>query len=89
MRPRAASRGLMASTAEHPPAVRDAALPVEDRIELLRYMVTMRAIEKRALTLYKQDKIPGSFYDGRGLEAIRMRATFAPGQREHRRPADG
>jgi TPP-dependent pyruvate/acetoin dehydrogenase alpha subunit len=48
-----------------------------DRLALLRYMALMRAIEERGLALYKQGRIPGSFYDGRGQEAISVGATFA------------
>jgi TPP-dependent pyruvate/acetoin dehydrogenase alpha subunit len=54
-----------------------AALTREDRASLFRYMAMMRASEERALTLYKQGKIPGSFYDGRGQEAISVGAAFA------------
>jgi TPP-dependent pyruvate/acetoin dehydrogenase alpha subunit len=54
----------------------DAALTREDRASLFRYMAMMRASEERALTLYKQGKIPGSFYDGRGQEAISVGAAF-------------
>ena len=55
----------------------------EDRANLYRYMVMMRGSEERALTLYKQGKVPGSFYDGRGQEAISVGAAFvlAPGDR--------
>jgi TPP-dependent pyruvate/acetoin dehydrogenase alpha subunit len=49
----------------------------EDRLELLRYMLLMRGIEERALNLYRQGKVPGSFYDGRGQEAISAGAAFA------------
>lgn len=48
-----------------------------DRLALLRSMALMRAVEERGLSLYKQGKIPGSFYDGRGQEAIGVGATFA------------
>src|SRR5215208_2905114 len=48
----------------------DVPLTGEDRANLFRYLVMMRASEERALTLYKQGKVPGSFYDGRGQEAI-------------------
>src|SRR4051794_32403307 len=48
----------------------------EDRAILFRFMVMMRASEERALTLYKQGKVPGSFYDGRGQEAISVGASF-------------
>jgi pyruvate dehydrogenase E1 component alpha subunit len=42
-------------------------------------MALTRAIEERGLSLYKQGKIPGSFYDGRGQEATAVGATFALG----------
>jgi pyruvate dehydrogenase E1 component alpha subunit len=48
-----------------------------DRRGLLRHMLLMRAMEERGLALYKQGKIPGSFYDGRGQEAISVGATYA------------
>ena len=50
-----------------------------DRANLFRYMALMRACEERALTLYKQGKVPGSFYDGRGQEAIGVGAAFVLG----------
>jgi TPP-dependent pyruvate/acetoin dehydrogenase alpha subunit len=55
----------------------DAALTTEDRLALLRYMLLMRLSEERALKLYKQGKVPGSFYDGCGQEAISVGAAFA------------
>ena len=48
-----------------------------DRVALLRHMLLMRAIEERGVKLYKQGKVPGSFYDGRGQEAIGVGAAFA------------
>ena len=51
----------------------------DDRIALLRLMATQRALEARGLSLYKQGKVPGSFYDGRGQEATAVGATFALG----------
>jgi TPP-dependent pyruvate/acetoin dehydrogenase alpha subunit len=54
----------------------DATLTRENRASLFRFMVMMRASEERALTLYKQGKVPGSFYDGSGQEAISVGATF-------------
>jgi pyruvate dehydrogenase E1 component alpha subunit len=44
---------------------------------MLRDMLLMRAIEQRALTLYKQGKVPGSLYDGHGQEAVSVGATWA------------
>jgi TPP-dependent pyruvate/acetoin dehydrogenase alpha subunit len=54
----------------------------EDRAGLLRYMLMMRLSEERALTLYKQGKVPGSFYDGRGQEAISVGAAYVLGPRD-------
>src|SRR5205085_2512151 len=52
-------------------------LQIEDRIWLLRAMLLMRGIEERAMNLYRQGKVPGSFYDGFGQEAVSAGATFA------------
>ena len=49
----------------------------EDRVELLRTMLLMRGIEERAMNLYRQGKVPGSFYDGFGQEAVSVGAAFA------------
>jgi TPP-dependent pyruvate/acetoin dehydrogenase alpha subunit len=37
----------------------------------------MRGIEERAMNLYRQGKVPGSFYDGFGQEAVSAGAAFA------------
>src|SRR5437588_3956486 len=52
-------------------------LTLEDRIWLLRAMLLMRGLEERAMTLYRQGKVPGSFYDGYGQEAVSAGAAFA------------
>jgi TPP-dependent pyruvate/acetoin dehydrogenase alpha subunit len=52
-------------------------LQLEDRIGLLRAMLLMRGIEERAMSLYRQGKVPGSFYDGYGQEAVSAGAAFA------------
>jgi pyruvate dehydrogenase E1 component alpha subunit len=54
-------------------------LSSEDRVALLRYMLLMRTIEERAMSLYKQGRVPGSFYDGFGQEAVSAGAAFAMG----------
>ena len=59
-----------------------AALTVADRTALLRFMLLMRATEERALTLYRQGKVPGSYYDGRGQEATCVGSAFALGPRD-------
>ena len=52
-------------------------LQVQDRIWLLRAMLLMRGLEERAMSLYRQGKVPGSFYDGYGQEAVSAGAAFA------------
>jgi TPP-dependent pyruvate/acetoin dehydrogenase alpha subunit len=47
-----------------------------DRAALLRFMAMMRSAEERGITLYRQGKVPGSFYDGCGQEAISVGASF-------------
>jgi pyruvate dehydrogenase E1 component alpha subunit len=61
---------------------REAGLTREDRLFLLRYMLLMRLSEERGITLYRQGKVPGSFYDGRGQEAISVGASFVLGPRD-------
>src|SRR5436305_11606447 len=56
---------------------RSSRLTVADRKALLIYMLEMRGIERRAMTLYRQGRIPGSFYDGLGQEAVSAGAAFA------------
>jgi TPP-dependent pyruvate/acetoin dehydrogenase alpha subunit len=70
-------------------AVRDAALDAEpglltreDRARLFRFMAMMRAAEERGLALYKQGKVPGSFYDGCGQEAISVGAAYPLASRD-------
>src|ERR687883_1852246 len=52
-------------------------LNTEDRVGLLRAMLMMRGVEERAMTLYRQGKVPGSFYDGFGQEAVSAGAAWA------------
>jgi pyruvate dehydrogenase E1 component alpha subunit len=52
-------------------------LLLDDRIWLLRAMLLMRGLEERAMTLYRQGKVPGSFYDGFGQEAVSAGPTWA------------
>jgi TPP-dependent pyruvate/acetoin dehydrogenase alpha subunit len=63
----------MATTAE--PALEH--LTLDDRLSLLKHMLLMRGIEERAMSLYRQGKVPGSFYDGHGQEAVSVGAAFA------------
>jgi TPP-dependent pyruvate/acetoin dehydrogenase alpha subunit len=52
-------------------------LILEDRIWLLRAMLLMRGLEERAMSLYRQGRVPGSFYDGYGQEAVSAGPAFA------------
>jgi TPP-dependent pyruvate/acetoin dehydrogenase alpha subunit len=66
------------TAAPAPETAGDAAhLQLADRVELLRAMLMMRGIEERAMSLYRQGKVPGSFYDGYGQEAVSAGAAFA------------
>ncbi len=49
--------------------VKDAGLDREDLLGIYRNLLITRAVEERGHILYKQGKIPGSFYTGRGNEA--------------------
>src|ERR671938_948567 len=65
-----------------PPADVSQHLTTEDRAGLLRAMLMMRGIEQRAMTLYRQGKVPGSFYDGFGQEAVSAGAAWAMASRD-------
>src|SRR4051812_15013950 len=67
----------MATNTAAEAAAAPAFLTDDDRIALLRYMLLMRGIEERAMNLYRQGKVPGSFYDGFGQEAVSVGAAFA------------
>ncbi|HLM31355.1 MAG TPA: thiamine pyrophosphate-dependent dehydrogenase E1 component subunit alpha [Solirubrobacterales bacterium] len=64
------------------PAAGGSYLNREDRANLFRFMVMMRTSEERAITLYRQGKVPGSFYDGCGQEAISVGAAYVLGPRD-------
>ena len=49
--------------------IKEAGLDREDLLGIYRHMLLTRGIEERGHILYKQGKIPGSFYTGRGNEA--------------------
>lgn len=54
-----------------------APLDATDRVALLRSMLLTRAVEDTGNNLYRKGRIPGSFYDGRGQEALAVGAAFA------------
>src|ERR671930_446087 len=59
--------------------VKEAGLDREDLLTIYRTMLITRGIEERGHILYKQGKIPGSFYTGRGNEAAAVGVATAMG----------
>jgi TPP-dependent pyruvate/acetoin dehydrogenase alpha subunit len=59
--------------------VKEAGLDREDLLGIYRSMLITRGIEERGHILYKQGKIPGSFYTGRGNEASSVGVASALG----------
>jgi TPP-dependent pyruvate/acetoin dehydrogenase alpha subunit len=59
--------------------VREAGLDRADLVSIYRSMLVTRGIEERGHILYKQGKIPGSFYTGRGNEAAAVGIATAMG----------
>src|SRR5213082_1993480 len=59
--------------------VEDAGLDREDLLGIYRQLLITRGIEERGHILYKQGKIPGSFYTGRGNEAASVGVATAMG----------
>ena len=51
----------------------------EERLELFRLVLLQRVFEERELVLYRQGRIPGSVYTGRGQEAVAAGAGLALG----------
>src|SRR4249919_4306244 len=72
-----ATEAAQPGTSQEVPADVSEHLTTEDRVGLLRAMLMMRGIEERAMTLYRQGKVPGSFYDGFGQEAVSAGAAWA------------
>jgi TPP-dependent pyruvate/acetoin dehydrogenase alpha subunit len=59
--------------------VKEWGLDREDLLQIYRNMVVTRAVEERGHILYRQGKIPGSFYTGRGNEASSVGVATAMG----------
>lgn len=62
--------------------VRDAGLDREDLLGIYRALLLTRGIEERGHILYKQGKVPGSFYTGRGNEASAVGVAWAMGPQD-------
>ncbi len=59
--------------------LRNSGLDREDLLTVYRNMLVTRGIEERGHILYKQGKIPGSFYTGRGNEGAAVGIATAMG----------
>jgi TPP-dependent pyruvate/acetoin dehydrogenase alpha subunit len=59
--------------------VRESGLDREDLLQIYRNMLSTRGVEERGHILYRQGKIPGSFYTGRGNEAASVGVAMAMG----------
>src|ERR1043166_9079109 len=59
--------------------VKEWGLDQEDLLDIYRHLLLTRGIEERGHILYKQGKIPGSFYTGRGNEAAAVGVATAMG----------
>ena len=57
--------------------IREVGLDREDLLAIYRHLLVTRGIEERGHILYKQGKIPGSFYTGRGNEAASIGVGMA------------
>src|SRR5437588_9442845 len=57
--------------------VKEAGLDREDLLGVYRNMLITRGVEERGHILYRQGKIPGSFYTGRGNEAASVGVATA------------
>src|SRR5579863_9539152 len=60
--------------------VREAGLDRDDLLGVYRNMLITRGVEERGHILYRQGKIPGSFYTGRGNEASSVAIATAMGR---------
>lgn len=61
-------------------------LALEDRVALLRFLRLHRAVEARGHVLYRQGRVPGSYYDGHGQEAIPVGVAYALSPRDRVTP---
>ena len=59
--------------------VKEWGLDREDLLTIYRNMLVTRGVEERGHILYRQGKIPGSFYTGRGNEASAVGVATAMG----------
>ena len=61
------------------PCAENPAVGRDERIELFRLVLLQRLFEDRVMALYRQGRVPGSVYTGRGQEAVAAGAGLALG----------
>lgn len=66
-------------TAAVTPAIEAPGVPPEIRLRLFQLMLLQRLAEDRIISLYRQGRVPGSVYTGRGQEAVAAGAGLALG----------
>jgi pyruvate dehydrogenase E1 component alpha subunit len=69
----------MASPSGSLQEAKDSGLDREDLLQIYRNMLITRGVEERGHILYRQGKIPGSFYTGRGNEGSAVGVATAMG----------
>lgn len=62
--------------------VKEWGLDREDLLQIYRNLLVTRGVEERGHILYRQGKIPGSFYTGRGNEAAAVGVATAMGSED-------
>src|ERR1043165_7636993 len=62
--------------------IKEAGLDREDLLGIHRNLLIPRGVEERGHILYRQGKIPGSFYTGRGNEAASVGIATAMGSED-------
>jgi TPP-dependent pyruvate/acetoin dehydrogenase alpha subunit len=62
--------------------VKEWGLDREDLLQIYRNLLVTRGVEERGHILYRQGKIPGSFYTGRGNEAAAVGVATAMGRED-------
>jgi TPP-dependent pyruvate/acetoin dehydrogenase alpha subunit len=66
-----------APAADSPVDASELGLSRAELVDVLRYMLLHRGVEERGLLLYKQGKVPGSYYTGRGNEGAAVGTGLA------------
>jgi TPP-dependent pyruvate/acetoin dehydrogenase alpha subunit len=62
------------------PCAQTASVDRDERLELFRLVLLQRLFEERVMALYRQGRVPGSVYTGRGQEAVAAGAGLALGR---------